>query len=71
MGKELSSATHVAETADGGLSPKGMIKQPRLVASPAAAAAPFAPFGRAARGMLPLRGRCREAIPLAGPSHNE
>jgi hypothetical protein len=35
MAKELSSATHVAETADGGWKP------PRLVARPAAAAAPF------------------------------
>jgi len=33
--KELSSATHVAEAADGGWKP------PRLVANPAAAAEPF------------------------------
>ena len=35
MEKELSSATHVAETADGGWKP------PRPVASPAAAAEPI------------------------------
>jgi len=48
MEKELSSATHVPtgscaipETADDGLSPKGIIKPPRLVACPANAAKPF------------------------------
>ena len=55
--KELSSATHGAETADGGLKP------PRLVASPAAAAVPFTlppagAFGGYFVGVL------REAIPL-------
>jgi hypothetical protein len=41
-GKELSSATHVAEAADGGWPHRGASrKPPRLVASPAAAAAPF------------------------------
>jgi hypothetical protein len=49
----LSSATHVAETADGGLKP------PRLVASPAAATAPFPLRG-------PSAGVLREAKPLGG-----
>ena len=36
----------------------------KSLAGPAAADVPYAPYGCAARGVLPLRGRCREAEPL-------
>jgi len=54
MEKALSSATHVAEAADGGWKP------PRLVASPAAAAAPS---GGASRSQSVGQTSCMFTLP--------